>query len=408
MLTRVFISALLACLAVVSQPQPSQAVTCGTWKEAEKSIRWYWEKAAPTEKILTIEQNGPPQTYSKVQSTNQKKIDEYGNEWEYYQKNPYCSVPAKLKVQQTSGPRIFNVSAVFKVSGRKFTFDDVAVGGSEALLEPGQALAPDVPEIKKIITEAYMANIPADLHSKIQVDKVMIAPRTLSRWDGGQSGYSMASVDMYLIIDGERKDKCEVSLVNLYKGDEKNMRLDAAGLWKVEFRIKQSMYRCTGKYQSRVSDFVNKVEVKAPPPPVDTSWMKEAVGTYKGEIEDELVNQGTTVLSMGSNGKISGTFTYTERKFQSEGEIYNCTPVKENELKCSWKNQKSMGMLIFNFDSSRSSFTGRWWGRAEKDSSKWDGKKTSGTVPAAASGAAGQPEVTPPPALKNIMKGFGF
>lgn len=397
-----------SCLLTLAIPAWSHALTCGTWNDAEKSIRGWWQKAYPNEKVLSIEQNGPPRTYSKVQSTNQKKIDEYGNEWEYYQKNPYCSVPAKVKVQQSSGPRIFSVSSVFKVSGKKFTFDDVAVGNSEAILESGQAAAPGNAEIINLVTEKIVSRIPQDLRSTIKVDKVeLVSKPALSRFGEGQSAYSIEKFNLFLTVDGEKQRTCEIMLTNLYKGEEKNMKLDATGPWKVNFTLKDVPSSCVPfKYASKVYDFANNIVAPAPPPVADTSWMKDVVGTYKGDIEDELVNQGTTNLTMGNNGKIAGTFTYTERKFQSEGEIYNCSPVKENELKCSWKNQKGMGMLRFFFDSSHSSFTGRWWGRAEKDNSKWEGKKASGAVSSA--GTAKSSDAAPAPNLNKMLKGFGF
>jgi len=264
MLTKFFVSAVLTCLTVLLLAQPSQALTCGTWKDAEKSVRTWWSQAYPKEAILSIAQNGPPRTYSKTQSTNQKQIDEYGNEWEYYKNNPYCSVPAKITVQQSSGQRIFSVSAIFKVSGKKFTFDEVATGGSEAVLEPGQAAAPDKDEIKKLITDAYMSNIPPDLQKNIQVEKVMISPRELRPGDGGQANYQMKSVDLYLIIDGAHKKKCEASLVELYKGEKNNMRLDADGPWKINFRVADDISRCADNYRNQVSDFINHVEPKKP------------------------------------------------------------------------------------------------------------------------------------------------
>lgn len=402
MISRLVVCTALTCLTAVALPHPSQALTCGSWKDAEKSIRTWWSKAYPNEAILTINQNGPPETYSKVKSTNQKKIDEYGNEWEYFQKNPYCSIPAKLKVQQSSGPRMFNVSAIFKVSGKKFTFDDVATGGSEAVLEPGQAAAPDKDEIKRIVTEAYLANIPPDLQSKIQVDKVMIAPRQLQRWEGGQSGYSMAGVDMYLIIDGEKKDKCDVSLVNLYKGDEKNMRLEAAGPWKVEFRVKQDISRCAEKYQGRVSDFINHVEVKLPPP-VDTSWMKNVVGVYKGDIQAEVYNPVTTILTIDNDGKLSGTYEYTEHKKHFSGTITDCSAAKVNVARCKLQDQESKGELQFTFAKDQSKFTGKWWTEVEHRSNSWDGTRSADAAPAAKS--SGTPSI---PGLSKKLKGFGF
>ena len=257
MLKKLVVFAVLVS-ASLALSQPSYALTCGSWKDADKAIRGWWTQAYPNEKIISIEQNGPPRTYSKTQSTNQKKVDEYGNEWEYYKKNPYCSVPAKLKVQQSAGQRIFSVSAIFKVSGKKFAFDDVATGGSEAVLEAGQAAAPDKDAVKKLVSDAYMSNVPADLQSKIQVEKVMISPRQLRTGDGGQANYQMTSVDVYLVIDGRPKGKCELSMVELYKGEKNNMRLDAGGPWKVNFQVPSDISRCADTYRNKVSDFMSR------------------------------------------------------------------------------------------------------------------------------------------------------
>lgn len=390
----------------VATPTTSFALTCGSWKDAEKSIRSWWIKAYPNEKILTIAQNGPAQTYSKVKSTNQKKIDEYGNEWEYFQKNPYCSIPAKLKVQQSSGPRIFNVSAIFKVSGKKFTFDDVATGGSEAVAEPGQAAAPDKDEIKRLLTEAYMSNIPPDLQSNIKVDKIMISPRQLQRWEGGQTAYSMTGMDLYLVIDGQQKDKCEINMINLYKGEVKNKRLEAGGPWKIEFVLKNDLARCADKYENRVSDFVNHVEVKAPPA-VDTSWMKNIVGVYKGDIQGEVYNPVTTVLTVDSAGKLSGTYEYTEHSKHISGTISDCTAPKVGWARCKLQDQENSGQLQFQFKKDLTSFTGKWWTEVEHRSNQWDGKKTSETVPTPKSSAKAS-DAAPASGLNNVLKGFGF
>jgi hypothetical protein len=280
MMKKLMAFAVLASLIVISLPQTSQALTCATWKDAEKSIRTWWGQAYPKEKILSIEQGGPPETYSKTQSTNQKKIDEYGNEWEYYKKNPYCSIPAKVKVQQSSGKRVFNVSAVYKVSGKKFTFDDLAVGSSQAQVElaPGEVAQPDAPEIKKVIQEHFMSMIPPDLRENIQVESVLISKnRPLVRWDDGQAFYSIPGITFNFIEDGEKKT-CEENVPTaLYKGEEKNRRLNAAGPWKIVFGDKHLPKQCVtfAKYYSRVDKYIDSLEGNGPPPKASSS--KKAV-----------------------------------------------------------------------------------------------------------------------------------
>jgi hypothetical protein len=250
--------AALICLTVVSHPQPSHALTCGNWKDAEKSIRGWWSQAYPAEKILAIEQGGPATTYSKTQSTGQKKIDEYGNEWEYYKKNPYCSIPAKVKVQQSSGKRIFNVSAIYKVSGKRFTFDDLATGDSEAMPEPGQAAAPELLAVKKVIIDAINTRIPPSLKNNLQVEKVMIAPRKLRTLEKGQATYQMTSVELFMIVDGVPQGTCEIGYTWLHKGtNENNMRLDGDGPWRADFMQSDTVPgACSGKYRSAVHDYV--------------------------------------------------------------------------------------------------------------------------------------------------------
>ena len=407
MLIRLIVPVVLVFVTLVAMPTTSRALTCGTWVEAEKSLRSWWGKAYPNEKILSAEQNGPPQTYSKIKSTNQKKIDEYGNEWEYYQKNPYCSIPAKVKVQQSSGPRIFNVSAVFKVSGKKFTFDDVAVGGSEAVLEPGMAAAPDVAEIKKLIVEKVISKIPPQLQGNIKVDKVMISPRQFQRWEGGTSAYSMSSVDLYLVVDGENQSKCEIAPVNLFKGEEKNMRLDADGTWQIQIVSKSVPSSCVPfKYSDQTYKYANNI-VEQAPPAVDTSWMKNVVGVYKGDIQADVYNAVTTILTMDKDGKLSGTFDYKERNKQISGTISDCTATKVNEVKCNWKDQDDKGGLRFTFNKNNLSFKGRWWDKVEHRANSWDGTKTSGPVPS--TGGDSKPsDSAPAPSINKLLKGFGF
>jgi hypothetical protein len=275
----------------------SFAVTCASWKDADKSIRSWWSKAYPNEKILSVEQNGAPDTYDKAKATGQTKVDEYGNTWEYNEKATYCRVPAKVMVQQSSGKRNFSVSAIYHVGGKKYVFDDLGVGNSEAVPEPGQAAAPDKDEIKKVITEKVLSCMPPDLRANIQVAKVMITPkREYQTWENGQSGYYMDSVDLFLVVDGESKPKCEIAPLYLYKGEENNMRLEADGPWKIKFRVNGVPSNCVGnKYGSKVSNYTNHTE--EPQPKKAASDRKKTVSTPQSAAEPE------TIRDSGGNGQ---------------------------------------------------------------------------------------------------------
>lgn len=378
MIPRLFLYIVFIFFAVGLLPHTSHAVTCGTWKEAEKSIRWWWEKAYPKEKILTLEQNGPPRTYSKVQSTNQKKIDEYGNEWEYYKKNPYCSVPAKVKVQQSSGPRIFSVSAIFKVSGKKFTFDDVATGGSEAILEAGQAPAPPNDEIVKLVTEKLNSRIPPALRSKIIIDKLeLLSKPTLSRFGEGQSAWSIDRMNLSMTVDGEKQKNCELMTIDISKGDEKNMRLDAGGPWNVSFSLKDTPSYCLPqKYVGKVNNFINNVPEKEEPP-VDVSWFKEAAGVYKGNIQIDRKNyEATTTFTQGADGSLSGAFSYMMGSKQVTGTLTNCNVFNTKAVQCDFKSSISAkkGTADFWFKQGMNAFSGSWTISVSEDG-RWVGNK---------------------------------
>lgn len=248
----------VALLLGIATPSDSYAATCAAWKDADQSIRSWWAKAYPKEKILSLEQNGAPDTYDKAKATGQTRIDDHGNKWEYNAKLTYCRVPAKAVVEQSAGKRQFSVSAIYRVSGTNFVFENLGVGASEAVLAAGQTPAPDKDEVKKVITDKVLSLIPPDLQGNIKVAKVMISPRELDTMDNGQTAYHMKSVDLHLLIDGKEEPACEIAPLYLYKGEETNMRLEAAGPWKIKFRVNGVPANCMGKkYSSKVSNYKN-------------------------------------------------------------------------------------------------------------------------------------------------------
>jgi len=229
MKNRIAFVALLAAILVVASTQLVLAVPCASWKDAEKSLRSAWAKGYPNEKIITIEQNGEASTYDKMKATGQTKIDAHGDKWEYYAKNTFCRVPAKVLVQQGGGKRIFNVSAIFRKAGSKFVFDDMGVGESEAVAGAGQE-APAKDDIKQLISAHWV-----ELHPGTKVQKVAISAPELKRDSKAGRWWYTTGADIHIVDEDGQAKKCVNDYTTVYKGEKSREGVDASGPWKVYF-----------------------------------------------------------------------------------------------------------------------------------------------------------------------------
>jgi|GEM_PF-1316803 len=220
---------LLVVMLVLVTNRGALAVPCASWKDAEKSLRSAWAKGYPNEKIIKIEQNGEPDVYDKMKSTGKTKIDSHGDKWEYYSKNTFCRIPAKATVQQVGGLRIFNVSAIFRKSGKGFVFDDMGVGESEAVAKTGQG-APSKDEAKKLIADYWL-----EKHPETKVTKVAIsAPEFKNDSRSGRWWY-YTGADIYVTDENGNNRKCSNDYTSLYKGEKGAEGKDSSGPWKVDF-----------------------------------------------------------------------------------------------------------------------------------------------------------------------------
>jgi hypothetical protein len=208
---------------------PVSAEPCATWKAAEKALRSAWAKGYPNEKIIKIEQNGEPTSYDKLKATGKTKIDEHGEKWEYYKKNTYCQVPAKVLVQQGSGKRVFNVSAIFRKAGSTFVFDDMGVGESYAMAEQGQE-PPTKDEIKKLITDLWLEKNPGS-----KVTKVAISNPELKKDSSKGRWWYNTGADIYTVDASGNSKKCSNDYTTVYKGEKGMEGVSPAGPWKVYF-----------------------------------------------------------------------------------------------------------------------------------------------------------------------------
>lgn len=221
--------AILASFLMLAGLQQSWAVPCAPWKDAEKALSSAWTKGYPNEKILKIEANGEPSSYDKMKSTGQTKIDAHGDKWEYYSKNTFCRVPAKVLVQQGSGKRVFDVSAIYRKSGSKFVFDDIGVGESVPLAEAGQE-APSKDEIKKMIAGHWV-----ELHPGTKVEKVAISAPELKKDSSAGRWWYTTGADIYIVNEEGQNQKCVNDYTTVHKGEKGQEGVDARGSWKIYF-----------------------------------------------------------------------------------------------------------------------------------------------------------------------------
>ena len=221
----------LVLLSVVFA-QNSWAVPCASWQVAESSLRSAWAKGYPNEKILKLTQNGEPSAYDKLKSTNQEKIDAYGDKWEAYARQKFCRVPATALVNQDGGQRQFDVSAIFVVNGNKYTFDDIGVGASSAVAQAGQE-APGKDEIKKMLTAFWLQAHPGTKVERIATGKAELN-QSEKRW------WYYVGADIYIVNEEGQKQKCSSDYGTIYKGEKGQEGVNPSGPWKAGFLVDPS------------------------------------------------------------------------------------------------------------------------------------------------------------------------
>lgn len=218
-----------AVILALNSPLPVFAVPCAPWKEAEKSLRSAWGKGYPNEKIVKIEKNGEASSYDKMKATGQTKTDARGDKWEFYAKNTYCRVPAKVLVQQGSGQRLFEVSAIFRKSGNTFVFDDLGVGESSAVAGAGQE-APAKDDIKALIAAHW-----EEKHPGTKVEKVAVSAPELKKDSKAGRWWYTTGADIHIVDENGTKKKCSNDYTTIHKGEQGKEGVDAGGPWKVYF-----------------------------------------------------------------------------------------------------------------------------------------------------------------------------
>jgi hypothetical protein len=201
------------CLAAFAAVHVS-AASNPTWKDAEKGIRGDWAKKYSQEKLLKIEQNGSARNYDKIES---------GVKVFYY------DIPAKVTAQQSSGKRVFEVTAIFRNSGGKFVYTGMSVGESQAAAEKGQE-APTKDQIKKLVADLYAQQNPG-----VKVTKVLLSDPELKKDSSAGRWWYNVGADVYIVDASGKSKKLTNDYTSVYKGQKGQEGVDASGSWQVEF-----------------------------------------------------------------------------------------------------------------------------------------------------------------------------
>lgn len=230
MTTRLRISVVASALSLVAVARPALAVDCASWSVADKELRSAWAKGYPNEKIVTLEQNGAPDEYTKPKATGQTTIDEHGRTWEYYTKNKFCRVPAKALVQQGAGQKNFSVSAIFRKDGASsFVFEDIGVGDSTDVAQASQS-APSKDHVKELIAAYWVSQNPGT-----KVDTVKCSDPELKTQNSKGRWWYTTGADIYVVDENGAKEKCSNDMTTIYKGEKGKEGIDPRGDFKVYF-----------------------------------------------------------------------------------------------------------------------------------------------------------------------------
>jgi hypothetical protein len=209
---------------------PLFADDCATWTVAQGHLKANWGKKYPGEKIQSVTANGAASSYEKMESTGKEKIDSNGDRYEYLEKVIYCRVPAKVAVTRANGTKtVFSVSAIYKVKGKTYQFDNIGVSGNEEVAAEGQE-APSKDIIKKAIADEWIAK-----HPDHKVEKVAVTDPELKKVPSENRWWYNVGADIFIINEEGVKQKCVNDYTSIYKGELGSEGQNTASPYKADF-----------------------------------------------------------------------------------------------------------------------------------------------------------------------------
>lgn len=91
--------------------------------------------------------------------------------------------------------------------------------------------------------------------------------------------------------------------------------------------------------------------------------MAQPNGTYTGQIESSgRYVPVVTTLKTDQQGRIGGTYQYTENKRHYSGALSDCEYNGGVNLQCVWRDAAGEGVVTFAFDNGFKRFVGLWKG----------------------------------------------
>ena len=161
---RVFVVFLCAAVSSIAFAQDKALA----WSAVRAKIQADWKKGYPTEKILKIEQQGPPQYYSSERRT--EVLESWGWVWgtrTIETQGAFARQVAHVTIERANKTQArFEVAALFQRTGSAWNYRQMAVGKVEDLSAARAGDLPSSAQAAAIFSEAWKKHRPDfDVHS---------------------------------------------------------------------------------------------------------------------------------------------------------------------------------------------------------------------------------------------------
>ena len=177
---------LAVAIAPLAAQQPTKATQAGapaaqriaggivpTWGEMDKTVRARWAESYPRETVVAVEKVGDPQYIDEPGKIETSSTTMYSNVWDWsWNSTTYTTVTkgregaylrqdvAVTAERQNKTRAKFQVAALYKLVGGKWTFAEIPVGKVEELAGAGAPAQPSDADAAKIFVDAWTASRP--------------------------------------------------------------------------------------------------------------------------------------------------------------------------------------------------------------------------------------------------------
>lgn len=108
----------------------------------------------------------------------------------------------------------------------------------------------------------------------------------------------------------------------------------------------------------------------------DNEWLKQAVGSYRSQIESSSVHvPGTTEFLLTETGTLIGAYRMEEASSAPLGVLSQCETFDVRTIACTWTDKYGSGTLEVTFSEDFSSFVGQWNLQGQDARFAWSGAR---------------------------------